>query len=105
MDAAALVAAVTLAMVYPSGPRELAQEQGAASIHNPKPEMGEMGDLDQGPGFSTNPFTYRVVPAGSTALNESLACDCTGTKSEESEEGCLYGNSNHESTCCRSDIN
>jgi hypothetical protein len=43
MDAAALVAAVTLAMVYPSGPRELAQEQGAASIHNPKPEMGEMG--------------------------------------------------------------
>jgi hypothetical protein len=30
-------------MVYPSGPRELAQEQGAASIHNPKPEMGEMG--------------------------------------------------------------
>lgn len=42
MDTAALVAAVTLAMVS-SGPRELAQEQGAASIHNPKPEMGEMG--------------------------------------------------------------
>ena len=35
---------------------------------------------------TTNPITYRVVPAGSTALKES--CKCSGT-SEESEDSLL----------------